>query len=137
MRPVSYVIGAGVAIAVVYWPPKAQTPLQDDESPALGAFTVQQAQTMQTHAGKHLSVVAQKYQCHECTQRHRRHMCRQQRTDKVTESKFVCESATVAAVEIGTVPEIKSRETCTAGYQPVDCAALSFKVLSFRISYRI
>lgn len=64
-------------------------------------------------------------------------MCRQERTDKVTESKFVCESATVAAVEIGTVPEIKSRETCSAGYQPVDCTALSFKVLSFRISYRI
>lgn len=46
MGPVSYVIGAGAAIAVFYWPPKAQTPLQDDESMALEAFTVQRAQTM-------------------------------------------------------------------------------------------
>lgn len=65
------------------------------------------------------------------------HMCGLERTDKVTESKFVCESATGTAAEIGTVPKIKSRETRAAGYQPVDCAALSFKVLSFRISYRI
>lgn len=42
-------------------------------------------------------------------------VCGLQRTDKVTESKCLCESATVAAVEIGTVPEIKSRETCSAG----------------------
>ena len=35
-------------------------------------------------------------------------VCGLQRTDKVTESKCLCESATVAAVEIGTVPEIKS-----------------------------
>lgn len=57
MGPVSYVIGAGAAIAVFYWPRKAQTPLQDDESMALEAFTVQQAQTAQTRAGWHLSVV--------------------------------------------------------------------------------
>lgn len=43
MGPVSYVIGAEMAIAVLYWPLKAQTSLQDDESMALEAFTVQQA----------------------------------------------------------------------------------------------
>ena len=46
MGPVSYVIGAGATIAGFYWPPKAQTPLQDDESMALGAFTLQRARTM-------------------------------------------------------------------------------------------
>lgn len=48
MGPVSYVIGAGAAIAAFYWSQKAQTPLQDDEPMALEAFTVQQAQTMWT-----------------------------------------------------------------------------------------
>lgn len=43
MGPVSYVIGAGEAIAVFYSPPKAQTPLEDVELMALEAFTVQQA----------------------------------------------------------------------------------------------
>lgn len=72
MGPVSYVIGAGAAVAVFYWPPKAQTPLQDDESMALEAFTVQQAQTMWTQAGEHLSVgIALKYGRHACIQRQR------------------------------------------------------------------
>lgn len=59
------------------------------------------------------------------------------RADKVAESKHERESATAAAVEIGAVAEIKSGEARSAGYQPVDCAALSFKVLSFRFLYRI
>lgn len=48
MGPVSYVIDAGAAIAALYWSPKAQTPLQDNEPVALEAFTVQRAQTMWT-----------------------------------------------------------------------------------------
>lgn len=51
MGPVSYVIGAGVAVAVFYWPLKAQTPLQDDELMALEAFAVQQAHSVRTQAG--------------------------------------------------------------------------------------
>lgn len=46
MGPVSYVIGAGEAVAVFYWPPKAQTPLQDDELMAVEVFTVERAQTV-------------------------------------------------------------------------------------------
>lgn len=48
MGPVSYVIGAGTAIATFYWSLRAQTPLQDNEPMALEAFTVEQTQTMCT-----------------------------------------------------------------------------------------
>lgn len=48
MGPVSYVIGAGAAIAAFYWSLKTKTALQDNEPMALEAFKEQQAQTMKT-----------------------------------------------------------------------------------------
>lgn len=85
----------------------------------------------------HLSVVALKYWYHAYSRRQRYPCvgCREQ--IKVTESKCACESATVAPAEIATVPEINSSETCSVGDRLVNCTTLSFKVLSFRILYRI
>lgn len=45
-------------------------------------------------------------------------------------------SFTVAPAENDTVPKIESRKTSLVGDQPVNCNALSFKVLNFRILYR-